>query len=133
MPLNRYQASLETLLNIPTLHIVIKNIAAKSALRLKELVELRHEHVLKALVQIEFISGDYLIPILNFVKIFKTRIPSREEWDKDYVLRVYAFSILNDGSKTGIGSGVFSDNLYISMSFRYKRKDGEEHRPSQWA
>lgn len=32
---NRYQASLETLLNIPTLHIVIKNIAAKSALRLK--------------------------------------------------------------------------------------------------
>ena len=55
---------------------------------------------------------------MNFGRNFETKIPSREEWAADSVLNDYATSIFTDGSKTetDTGSGVFSDNLDISVS-----------------
>ena len=118
------QASLETMLDILPLDIFIRNIAAKSVLRLKESGELRHDHIGHGAVLGELISStlfqetDYLLPRLNFGRSFETRIPSREEWAAESVLNDNATSIFTDGSKTetGTGSGVFSDDLGISVS-----------------
>ena len=113
------QASLEMMLDVPPLNIFIRNIAAKSVIRLKKSVELKHDHighgtVLRELNSLNLFQGtDYLLPRLNFGRTFETKISSREDWAAASFLRDYATSIFIDGSKTEIGNGsvVFSDYL----------------------
>ena len=78
---------------------------------MKESGELREDHIGHGTVLGELFSSnlfqetDYLLPILNVGRTFEARIPSREEWPRNSVLRDYATSILTDGSKTETGSG----------------------------
>lgn len=61
---------------------------------------------------------EYLFPKSNFGKTFRARIPSREEWAAKSVFRDYVISIFTNGLKIekGIGYGIFSDDLNISVS-----------------
>lgn len=55
-----------------------------------------------------------------FNNFFKVKIPSRSEWSKGNLIEGYDVKILTDSSKMscGVGSGIFSDDLAISLSFR---------------
>ena len=110
-------------MDIPPLDIFI---ASKSVLRLKESVELRHDHIGHGTVLGELISSnlfqetDYLLPKLNFWRTLETRIPSRKECAAYSVLRDYVTTIFTDGlkTKTCTASGIFSDDLGTFVSLR---------------
>ena len=88
-----------------SLDIFIRNIAAKSVLCQKESIELRHDHIRHGTVLGELINSnlfqgtDYLLTRLNFGSAFESRIPIREEWAADSVLRDFDTSIITDESK----------------------------------
>lgn len=65
-------------------------------------------------------ASDYITPILNFVKGFSVRIPTRNEWRNTLLINSFDIALYTDGSKMecGVGAGMFSGTLDISESYR---------------
>lgn len=84
----------------------IRNIVAKFVLHLKDSGE-SDDHL-------ELITG------LNFDNAFKTRIPSREEWVADSILKDCAASIFTDGTETETRIGL----VYFLMIWILRRLSG---------
>ena len=114
--------SLEVLLNLLPMDIYGKNVAAKSAARLKELgfwksKTFGHNSVLLQFPNCGVVGGsDYLNSYLLSEKSYSILFPDRLGWKPI----PNCISIYTDGSKmeNGTGSGVFSEFFNIGVSFR---------------
>ncbi|XP_017466990.1 PREDICTED: uncharacterized protein LOC108359575 [Rhagoletis zephyria] len=112
--------ALETLLHLLPVDLYGKLQASCNAIRLNALIKwsdtrFGHSRILEDLPE-DFRRLDYT------TGHFQTRIPSKEEWEEDSVLISYSDStaIYTDGSKLDmkVGSGVYSQELSLSLSFR---------------
>ncbi|XP_017473285.1 PREDICTED: uncharacterized protein LOC108364211 [Rhagoletis zephyria] len=118
--------ALETLLHLLPVDLYGKLQASCNAIRLNALIKwsdtrFGHSRILENLPD-DFRRLDYTVPSTGLKNYFRTRIPSREEWEEDSVLISYSDStaIYTDGSKLDlkVGSGVYSQELSLSLSFR---------------
>lgn len=57
------------------------------------------------------------MPKLNFDRTLGTRIPFRNGWAANSIIRIYAISDFTEGSKmeTYTGSGIFYDDLFLRI------------------
>ncbi|XP_050665166.1 uncharacterized protein LOC126965570 [Leptidea sinapis] len=114
--------ALETMLNLPALHVFIKQEAASAAVRLKTLNLWRTNQPAHPEVLTEVIEKE---PLLLAVS---DRSPKEYIFDKKYKIQLYEepkqdfnvidLRIFTDGSKTrsGTGYGVFSEDLNIKIA-----------------
>lgn len=117
---------LEIMLGLHPIKELVKNIAAKGALRLRESGILKYRQYTHSRILSEFhldtrgVHTDYLVPYTDFCRNFTTIIPTREEWNLGNVLTEDGKAIFTDGSKTsqGTGSGIYSEELDIMVSIR---------------
>ncbi|XP_073811046.1 uncharacterized protein [Musca autumnalis] len=119
------QAALNVLLDLHPMNLVVQDLAAKSALRLKEISSWRnfdygHAVILRRSglsVGLEVIN-DYISPQLHFDDI-EVRIPDREAWTHNSS-PLPGIEVYTDGSKMegGTGAGVYSDTLNLRISYK---------------
>lgn len=118
-------AALEVMLYLIPIDLYGKQIAAKAALRLRELSMLNvnnggHSKILSSFADIPE-TTDYCNPTeVHLHKSFSVVIPTREDWDNgtwDYSDKI---GIFTDGSKLNeqVGGGVYSKEFDTKLSFR---------------
>lgn len=110
-------AALEAILDLPPLHLFIKQEAAATAVRLKKLNLWKHARVPHTEILDEYIGKEPLLEAAT------DRIPKQYVFDKKYKIQLHEtpkeglnqkeLRIFTDGSKTnsGTGAGAFSEDL----------------------
>lgn len=121
-------ASLEIILNVLPIDLYIKETASKSAIRLSQSSLFKknsygHSNILGTLIGPSMIT-DYIIPYADFNKKINTCFPTREQWERNVVIKISDINVYTDGSKmdTGTGCGIFCEKLEISESIRLKNE-----------
>ena len=120
--------ALECMLNLTPIDLHVKELAAKSAVRLlasKQFKELTYGHskILKSgWGQLDLKETDYIIPNLLFSRQFELYIPNRDDWEADCVIRSGETNVYTDGSKMecGTGAGIYSNFLSINESVKLR-------------
>lgn len=118
-------AALNIILHLVPIDLYGKQIAAISALRLRELSLLSfnnkgHSCILSKFPLIPNTTDSCDSAVSHLVNYFTTIIPSKEDWDNGLINCNKGISIYTDGSKLNdkVGGGVYSEKLGTSISFR---------------
>ncbi|XP_049315628.1 uncharacterized protein LOC125779110 isoform X2 [Bactrocera dorsalis] len=114
--------ALNVILHQLPIDFFIQKTAAIAAIRIEELGgwnQQNHGHSV-ILNKLTINKSDYILPKLDFNRHFQVRIPSRREWRRGSFAEEGTTSVYTDGSKMdcGVGTGVFSADLGISLSIR---------------
>ena len=117
--------ALNIILHLLPTDLYCKQMAAKSALRLREASLLvacnkGHSRILRKFPVLP-ITTDFRNPVeLNLNPVLNITFPSREEWERDVVDKEEGISFYTDGSKLDnrVGGGVFSAKLDTKIAFR---------------
>lgn len=117
--------ALNTVLHLVPIDLHIMAISACGAVRLGaygcwKSRTYGHARILGSLPPVLTQPSDYTTPHVDFDRAYKVRFPSRGEWARGNLTDNYDIRIYTDGSKMscGVGSGVFCDELGISISHR---------------
>lgn len=117
-------AALNIILHLFPLDLLAKQIAANTAIRLKSTNQWYtfsggHSTILENFRSVPE-NTDYITPRLDFERNYDITVPSRLDWEPGIPPVQGSVYIYTDGSKMegGVGGGVFSEELGISLSFR---------------
>ena len=120
-------AALQLLLGIEPLHLYIKSIAAKAAIRLECLgnsistQSSSHGTIAKLIPGWEMTTNrtDLLVDKLMFDRLFKISFPEREHYSSNQHIIKNTLRWYTDGSKTneGTGAGIHGPNYYETLDF----------------
>ncbi|XP_031341087.1 uncharacterized protein LOC116169197 [Photinus pyralis] len=126
-------AAMETLSNLPPLHLVVRAEALRGAYRLRVNGEERSSRVGHSLIFDEIsrhktlgMISERITKTVCLTKLFKTAIPTRSDWeDNSSKIKLNGIVYYTDGSKTkeGTGCGVYGSNgqgCRISVSLGQK-------------
>ena len=120
-------AALQLLLGIEPLHLYIKSIAAKAAIRLECLgnsistQSSSHGTIAKLIPGWEMTTNrtDLLVDKLMFDRLFKISFPEREHYSSNQHIIKNTLRWYTNGSKTneGTGAGIHGPNYYETLDF----------------
>ncbi|XP_017490460.1 PREDICTED: uncharacterized protein LOC108378663 [Rhagoletis zephyria] len=111
------------ILNLIPIDLHLKEVAMKSAVRLRESGLWRTRHFGHGLIinQMQLNrTTDYIVGNLDFSCNVQVLFPSRRDWRRDRVAYREKISLYTNGSKMdcGVGAGVYSKELGVALSLR---------------